>query len=85
VSAAREYRATDLLRDRADARLGGMVTLRAVVHLVLILAGEAAALATLSLALAWVPFLLVWPSYRYVSWRLTRLQPPWPEQLAGTG
>jgi hypothetical protein len=49
---------------------------RAVVYGFLILAGEAALLAGLSLALAWVPFVLVWASYRYVAWRLVGLNAP---------
>lgn len=54
---------------------------RAVVYGLLILAGEAEALAGLSLALAFVPFVLIWASYRYVAWRLPRLNAPWPDEV----
>jgi hypothetical protein len=56
--------------------------LKAGVYLLLILAAEPAALAAVSTVLTFLPFLLMYATYRYIAWRLPRLNPPWPEELA---
>ena len=84
------YRApSEWVNDRRVRRAFAEVTLawavvfasRALVYLVLILAGKAGWLAVASVAMGWPAFLLaVFFSYRYVPWRLAQLgAPPRPE------
>jgi intracellular septation protein A len=59
----------------------GFFALKAAVYLLLILAGEAAVLAGVSFALGWPAFvLLLWLSFRYVAWRLRKLEAPAPPE-----
>ena len=84
------YRApSEWVNDRRVRRAFAEVTLawsavfasRALVYLVLILAGKAGWLAVASVAMGWPAFLaLLFVSYRYVPWRLARLgAPPRPD------
>ena len=62
----------------------GLFAFRAIVYAILIAAGKAGWLAFASVAMGWPAFLaLLFVSYRYVPWRLTRLGgPPRPEHVA---
>jgi hypothetical protein len=54
---------------------------KAGVFLLLIVAGEAGVLAIVSFALGWPAFVvLFWAGYRYVGWRLGRLDAPAPPE-----